>query len=67
MSSSQFILSSTSNKTFEKCDISLTIFNNNPVPSNSFINVTIPSEIGLSDNVICNLPCNKIDSQKIKV
>jgi hypothetical protein len=43
MSVSQISISSTSNKTYQICDLSILINNFNPIPSNSYIEIEIPS------------------------
>ena len=57
LSSISVLVSSTSDFTYEQCDLSIKITNNNPVPVNSFIDVTVPVQLILPDRIVCNFGC----------
>lgn len=42
-----------------QCDLLIKINNNNPVPGDSYVDITVPIEIVLpSNNIVCNFGCN---------
>lgn len=57
MSYSNTIISSTSDVTFAMCDLSIKVSNNNPITSNSYVDIMVPSELLLPSTVVCNFGC----------
>lgn len=52
-----------------ECDLLIKINNNNPVPGDSYVDITVPIEIVLpSNNIVCNFGCNLLpNSNTVRV
>jgi hypothetical protein len=59
--SSLITITSTSQTTYDPCDLFVKISNQNPVMAGYFIEIEIPSEIQLpSGSLVCSMACNRV-------